>query len=119
MKSRPFHLEHVRTQLIREVGWAIKNRVRDPRVPLIVTVTDMKLAGDTRNATVYVNIFGDEKTQKGALIALNRAASFIQHVVGQRVKLRHLPKLLFKLDDSIERGMHIEELLREVNDDLA
>ena len=119
MKPRPYHHSHVREQLIREIGWVIQNKVRDPRVPMIVSVTDMKLAGDTRNATVYVNVFGDDKVKTGALIALNRAAPFIQHHVSQRVKLRHLPKLLFKIDDSIERGMHIDELLREVKDDLG
>lgn len=119
MSARAYHLQHIREQLMREIGWAIKNKVRDPRVPMIVTVTDMKLAPDTRNATVYVHAYGDEKVKKGAIVALNRAAPFIQRVVAERVKLRHFPKLLFKIDDSIDRAMHIEELLREVKDDLV
>ena len=118
VKSRPYHLEHVRRQLIREIGWAIQNKVRDPRVPMIVSVTDLKLSADTRNATVFVNVYGDERTKESARIALNRAAPFIQRVVGERIKLRHLPKLLFKIDTSIEHGMHIEEILRELKDDL-
>jgi ribosome-binding factor A len=111
-------LERVREDLLREISWVITNKVRDPRVPSVVTVSDVELAADTRNATVYVGVYGDEQTKKGALIALNRAAPFIQKMVGERVSLRNFPKFYFKLDTSLERGMRINELLREVQDDL-
>ncbi len=114
-----YHHERLREQLMREIGWTIKERVRDPRVPMIVGVTGMKLASDSRNATVYVNVFGDEQVKKEAVTALNRAAPFIQRVVAERVQTRHVPRLVFKLDESIDRGMHIDELLRDVRDDLA
>jgi ribosome-binding factor A len=118
--SHGHYLERMRSQLLREIGWTIANRVRDPRVPMIVSATDMKLAADTRNATVYVNVFGDDdKAKQEAVAALNHAAPFIQRVVADRVSVRHFPKLLFRLDNSIERGAHIEELLREVQDDLV
>jgi ribosome-binding factor A len=119
MPTPTHHLDHIREQLLRAIGWTIKERVRDPRVPPIVTITDIKLATDTRNATVFVSIYGDDKVRKGALIALNRAAPYIQTAVAQRVSMRHFPRLIFKLDDSLDRGMHIDELLREIKDDLA
>ncbi len=104
---------------MREIVWTIKNEVRDPRVPMIVSVSDMKLAPDTRNATVFVHVYGDDTVKRDAIAALNRAAPFIQQVVAGRVQMRHFPKLFFKLDTSIDRGMHIDELLREVRDDLV
>jgi ribosome-binding factor A len=116
----PTHrFEHIREDLQREISWTIKERVRDPRVPAIVGVTEVKLASDTRNATVFVSIYGDEKVRTGALIALNRAAPYIQNVVAQRVSMRNFPRLVFRLDDSIDRGMHIDELLKDIKDDLV
>lgn len=118
MAGLQFHLEHVRAQLMREIGYTITNTVRDSRVPACVTVIDINLAPDTRNAIVFVSIFGNDKTKKGALIALNRAAPFIQKHVAQRVKLKNLPKLVFKNDDSIDHSLRIDELLKEIKNDL-
>jgi len=117
--SRNHYIERSRAQLQREIGLAIQSRLRDPRVPMIVSVTDLKLAADTRNATVYVNIYGTDEEQSAAVEALNHAAPFIQKVVSERVKLRHFPRLAFRLDHSIERGAHIEQLLRDIRDDLG
>lgn len=119
MAVQSHYLERARGQLLREISWAVQNRVRDPRIPLIVSITDLKLASDVRNATVFVNVFGDDTVKQSALDALNHAAPFIQRVVAERVNLRHFPRLAFKLDVSIERGAHIEQLLREVKDDLV
>ncbi len=116
--SQNHYLEHSRAQLLREVGHAIQHRVRDPRIPMIVSVTDLKLATDTRNATVFVNVYGSDDEQRAALEALNHAAPFIQKVVAEHVRLRHFPRLAFRLDHSIEHGAHIEQLLRGIQDEL-
>jgi ribosome-binding factor A len=118
MSSLQFHHDHIRAQLEREIAWTISNRLRDPRVPSILTITEIKLAQDTRNATVMVSVFGDEKVQKSALIALNRAAPFIQNTVAQKVKMRHFPRLSFKLSHGIEHSIRINELLNEIRDEL-
>jgi ribosome-binding factor A len=118
MSALPFYHERIKEDLIREIGWVISNQMRDPRIPPVVTVIDLKLASDTRNATVFISILGDEATKKGALIALNRGAPFIQKLVAQKISIRHFPRLLFRFDESIERGTRIDELLKEIKDDL-
>jgi ribosome-binding factor A len=117
--SRNHYLDHSRAHLVRQIGHAILHRLRDPRIPMIVSVTDLKLATDTRDATVYVSVFGSEEEQTAALEALNHAAPYIQKIVAGQVRMRHFPHLTFRLDHSIERGAHIEQLLREIKDDLA
>jgi ribosome-binding factor A len=114
-----YHHEHLREDLRREIGWTIANRVRDPRVPSVVTVTDIALSPDTRTASVFVSVYGTDKEREGALAALNRAAAFIQNTVAKRVSARHFPRLSFRADDSIERGMRIDGILREIGDDLV
>lgn len=96
----------------------IANRLRDPRIPSLVTVTGVKLAPDTRNATVFVSVFGDERVKGLAVEALNSAAPYIQKLVARRVSLKHFPKFFFKLDASLDYGDRIDELLDQIKDDL-
>jgi len=119
MAAPKFHIERLRELLHREIGSVISQEVRDPRIPDIVTVTEVKLARDVRNATVYVSIMGDDQEKKDAVSALNKAAPFIQRVVAGRVVTKHFPHLIFKIDTSIEYGQHINELFKEIQDDLA
>lgn len=118
MPAPQFYNERMREQIYREISWSIANRVNDPRIPDIVTITELKLAADTRNATVYVSIMGSDEIKKSALSALNHAAPFIQKCVASRVSMRHIPKLYFKLDTAFDRSEHINSLLEQVKDEL-
>jgi len=104
---------------MREIGWTIANRLRDPRIPPIVTVLDVKLGDDTRNATVCVSMYGEDVEKDEAVAALNHAAPAIQKMVSERVSVKHFPKLYFKLDKLLDQGQRINELLNEIKDDLV
>ena len=119
MPGSPHHLERLQEQLKHEIGTVIAQEMRDPRIPPVVTITQLKLAQDTRNATVFVSIFGDEKAKGDAIAALNTGAAFIQRLVSARVTVKHFPHLFFKLDNSLEHTQHINELLKEIKDDLV
>lgn len=118
MTSLPWHIERIKEQLHREITWTIANKVNDPRIPKVITITTINLAPDTRNATIFVSIFGDDSPKDKAITALNRAAPFIQKCVSTRVSLKHFPKFCFKIDNSFERSKHINNLLEQVKDDL-
>jgi ribosome-binding factor A len=76
------------------------------------------LAKDNRNATVFVSVLAGEQQQQEALKVLNKAAGFIQSTVAKRVKIKHFPKLFFKLDKSFEYLNKVDEILGKVKDDL-
>ena len=118
MGSLHFRIERLSEQLQKEIGQVISQELRDPRIPSVVTITSIKLAQDTRNATVYVSIYGDEKEKAEATAALNGAAPFIQRIVAGRITIKHFPRLLFKIDNSIEHGQHINDLLKDIQNDL-
>jgi len=118
LPSEHFHIERLRELLQREIGLVISQELRDPRIPPVVTITRVKLAQDTRNATVFVSIYGDDQVKNDAIAALNKAASFIQCTVAGRITVKHFPHLYFKLDNSLEHSQHINELLKEIQDDL-
>lgn len=119
MGNLHFHIERLSEQLQKEIGIVIAQELRDPRIPPVVTVTKVKLAQDTRNATVFVSIYGDEQVKNDALIALNGAAPFIQRTVAGRITVKHFPKLMFKNDNSLQHAQHINELLKEIENDLG
>jgi ribosome-binding factor A len=114
-----YHFERLREQLQHEIGTVIAGEMSDPRIPPVVTVTQVKLAQDTRNATVFVSIYGDDRVKTGALEALNTAAAYIQRMVSSRITIKNFPHLYFKLDNSLEHSQHINKLLKEIKDDLG
>jgi ribosome-binding factor A len=118
MAAPKWHIERLREMLHREIGTVIAQEIRDPRIPDIVTVTEVKLARDARNATVYVSVMGDGAEKEDALNALGKAAPFIQRTVASRVVTKSFPHLIFKLDTSIEYGQHMNELFKEIQHDL-
>ncbi len=99
--------------LIREeVADIIMHKIRDPRLGF-VTVTDVKASDDLKHAQVYVSVFEDAKRAKTHKI-LKSSAKFIRSELAKRVKIKFIPELIFKLDESIEYGAKIEKMLNEI-----
>ncbi len=102
-------------EMKREISEIIRTDIRDPRLPDFVTLMSVKVTKDLSYATIYISVFGDEEKKKNALMALQSAAGFIRHEIGRRMKIRYSPELKFVQDDSIEHGMHISEMLKDMN----
>ena len=101
----------------REISTIIRNEIKDPRLTAMVSVTDVKVTKDLRYAKVFVSIFGkDDEEKNNTFIALKNASGYIRREIGQRINLRYNPQIIFELDDSINYGMHIEELIQKVKD---
>ncbi len=103
----------VSDQIKEEIADMLMRKIKDPRIGF-VTVTDVDLADDLRNAKVFVSVIGSDRA--ATLKGLESAAAFIRTELGHRLRLRFVPELLFRYDDSAERGAHIMELLNEVDD---
>ncbi|MGL4773606.1 MAG: 30S ribosome-binding factor RbfA [Clostridium sp.] len=102
----------INEEVKREISNLIQNEIKDPRLSAMISVTAVKVTKDLAYAKVYVSIFTmNEEEKQNNLQALKSASSFIRREIGQRVKLRHCPQIIFELDDSIDYGMRIEELL--------
>jgi ribosome-binding factor A len=102
--------------LQREIGGILQRGLKDPGIGF-VTVTEVEMSPDLRNARVYVSVYGDEARKRQALEALDRARPYIQSQVGQHVRLRFAPVLHFRLDTSVEYGAKIEALLNRLKDE--
>lgn len=86
-------------------------KIKDPRIGF-VTITDVEVTDDLRNAKVFVSVYGGDK--EDTLKGLKSASAFIRSELGRRMRLRVVPELLFRFDSTVEQGAHIMELLREI-----
>lgn len=99
--------------LIREeVADIIMHKLRDPRLGFI-TVTEAWISDDLRHARVYVSVLEDAKKNE-TLKILASSARFIRSELSKRVKIKFIPKLVFKLDKSIEYGAKMDKILNEI-----
>ena len=92
------------------VAELLERRVKDPRLGF-VTVTDARLTGDLREASVFYTVYGDDQDRASTAAALESARGLIRSEVGKSLGLRHSPSVAFFLDAVPETAGHIEELL--------
>lgn len=109
-----------RTQRIGEeirkvVSTMLISGIKDYRINSLISVTDVEVTSDLSYAYVYVSILGGNK--ESSMAGLKSACGYIRKEVGKNVKLRHTPEIIFKIDDSIEKGMYMENLIKKVNED--
>lgn len=96
---------------IREiVAELLERRVKDPRLGF-VTITDTRLTGDLRDATVYYTVYGTADEQAATAEALESAKGLLRSEVGRQIGLRHTPSLTFIPDQLPDGARHIDELL--------
>ena len=98
------------------VAEALEFRVKDPRVGF-VTVTDVRLTGDLREATVFYTVYGDAEERANTAAALESATGMLRTEVGRQTGVRHTPSLAFVADAVPETARHVEDLLRQAHAD--
>ncbi len=94
------------------VSAAIESQIKDPRLGM-VTITDARITGDLREATVYYTVLGDAAEQAATAAALESAKGMLRSRVGHALGLRHSPSLTFVLDNVQDHAKEIDDLLAE------
>ncbi|HZX20958.1 MAG TPA: 30S ribosome-binding factor RbfA [Clostridia bacterium] len=94
----------------------IRNELKDPRISSMTSITEVDLTRDLRYVNIYVSILGDEEEKKETIEGLTRASGFIRREIGKNIKARYTPEVIFKLDNSIERGIHMYNIITKVSE---
>ena len=102
----------VEEQLKRLLSELVRREVKDPRVGL-VTITSTEVSKDLSHATVYFTPFAGTGDAAAALEALQHAAGYLRHQVRNQMRLRVAPDLVFRIDDSVERGARLSALIHD------
>ncbi|MBD1837535.1 30S ribosome-binding factor RbfA [Coleofasciculus sp. FACHB-64] len=102
----------------REISQMLLTEIKDDRVGAgMVSVTDVDVSGDLQHAKIFVSIYGTEEAKVETMAGLRAATGFVRSELGQRLRLRRTPELLFQEDRSLERGDRILSLLNQLNQD--
>lgn len=109
----PMRAERLAEVIRTEASAIIQRGLKDPAVGF-VSITDVVVSGDLRHAKIFVSVLGDDEAKRRTMAALERATGFVRSELGARLAVRFVPEILFRLDESIERGARITSLLREV-----
>lgn len=108
--------DRIRKAIIREFSDIVAHEIKEPRlVNQVISVTDAEVSGDLRHAKVFVSIMADEAIQKEIMEILEESLPKIRHALGQRIRLRYTPELDVRLDNSLERGSRVTQLLNQIS----
>ena len=99
--------------MMRVVSDILRNEVKDPRIPLMTSVVEVKMSADLSHAKIFLSVMTDEQGKKEFREAIASASGFIKRVIVQRINLRTAPEIQFVFDETIEKGMKLMKLIDE------
>ena len=106
-------LGRIDEELKKKISNIINYELNNPKVTGLISVTRCKITPDLKYAQVYVSIL-NSKNVKETLANLKKSSGYIRTEIAKRINLRITPELIFILDDSMEYGAKIEQILKEI-----
>jgi ribosome-binding factor A len=106
--------ERVGEEIAHEINAMLAGELKDPRLEIMVVVSEVRVQPDMKHARIYVNAQGTNREQSDAIKALEHAAGYIRSELIERLQLRRLPDLHFVLDHSQQHVERVEQLLKEM-----
>ena len=100
--------------LQRELGVLIDKSISDPRLAPMTSVTRVECTADYSIAHVYISSLGDSEVRQGSLEALESASGFLRREINKRIQIRHVPRLIFHLDDTLIEGANMLKMMDDV-----
>ncbi len=106
-------LDRVNAEIKREVSIIINNKLRDPQITDLISVTDCEVSPDLSSCKVFISAFGNMDKQE-LLNRIKGAGGFIRKELAHSIRLRVTPRLEFFLDNSIDYGKKIDDMLKNI-----
>ncbi len=113
-RNAQHHRERLNDAIRDEISAILEGELADPRIGL-ATVSEVQLSPDGRSAHVLVAVDENDDAAEQTLKGLSAATGYIRHEIAERLRLRHAPDLIFRLDRSQQYGSRIDELLKRIN----
>ena len=116
MAKNDTRLGRINEELRKEISNIISFELKDPNLTGLISVTRAKITPDLKYAKVYVSILNAKSNEK-TMKALQDSAGFIRSQIARTINLRCTPQIIFEIDDSLEYGAKIENILKEIKVD--
>lgn len=106
--------ERIANEMREIISTIIRNELRDPRIGF-VTITRVEVTADIRNAKVFFSALGGKEEKERAAEGLNSASGYIRKLLGERLKIKFTPELIFRLDESTEYVIHLNKIFDKIH----
>lgn len=116
MRKNSNRIIRISEEIKHELSKIIRDGLKDPRVDTLISIIRVETTGDLKQCKVSISIIGDEEKQKDTLAGLKSSAGFIRRELAHRINLRNTPELRFVIDHSIEYGVKMNKLIRDVTE---
>lgn len=110
-------VQQISEEVRRSVSDIINHKLKDPRIPQIISIVHADVTNDLSYAKIYYSILGDTEKRDETQEALESSKGFIKRELAKSVKLRVMPELIFEYDDSLDISYKISKLIDEVKND--
>ena len=114
MPKNENRLNRVNEELKKEISQIISFELKNPDATGLISITKVKVTPDFKYAKVYVSLLNSKNEEK-TMEAIQNSAGFIRSLIAKRINLRITPELVFEKDDSMEYGMKIDSILKDLN----
>lgn len=109
-------VSRVASLMKREISQLLMSGIKDDRVGTgMVSITEVDVSGDLQHAKVYVSIYGTEEARAATMEGLKAATPYVRSELGQRIRLRRTPEIVFVEDKALERGTRLISLLEQLS----
>ena len=105
--------DRIAEEIRKVISEMIQNELKDPRVKGLISVTKINLTKDLKFCKIYISVLGADKEE--VLAGIESGAGYMRKELGQRVQIRILPELQFVIDNSMEYGAHIDQVIKGLN----
>ena len=116
MPTNENRLNRINEELKKEISNIISFELKNPDATGLISVTKVKITPDLKYAKVYVSMLNSKSKEK-TLEALKKSAGYVRSEIAKRINLRITPELVFEEDESMEYGMKIDSILKDLNKD--
>jgi ribosome-binding factor A len=116
MAKNEARLNRINEELKKEISNIFLFELKNPNITGMLSVTKVKITPDFKYAKVYVSILNSKDVEK-TMQGLKESAGFIRSRIAKEVNLRITPELVFEIDDSLEQGMRIDSILKDLKKD--
>lgn len=114
MAKNEARLSRINEELRKELSGVLAFELKNPNITGMLSVTKVKITPDFKYAKVYVSIMNSKNVEK-TMQGLKESAGFIRSRIAKDINLRITPELSFVIDDSLEYGARIDNILKDLN----
>lgn len=111
-------LARINDEILKELSMILRAELKDPRIGAMTSVVHVDTTQDLKYCKVSVSVLGNDEEKESVMKGLKNATGFIRRLIAQRVNLRFTPELIFKLDESAEYAIHMDQLIQKISKDL-